>query len=234
MKTYAIIPARGGSKGVPGKNVRPIAGKPLIAWSIEQALNSKGIDKVFVSTDSPEIAEVAKSYGALVPFLRPAEISGDTASTESAVLHWLDWLSDMEDKPDLIVLIQATSPIRRRGAFDDAIEQFVQHEFDSALGVCPSHRFYWRQQHTALASYDYLNRPRRQDIPKNEQQMMETGSFYLTKCGIWETVKNRLGGKVGLVIQSEEEGYEIDSISDFVLCEALLTHLLESDQDYVR
>ena len=234
MKTFAIIPARGGSKGVPGKNIKTIAGKPLIAWSIEQALASSKIDRAFVSTDCEQIAGIARQSGAEVPFLRPEAISGDTASTESAVMHWLSWLQQHESLPDNILLIQGTSPIRQTGIFDRAIDFFIEGNFDSALSVCPSHRFFWKQAAEPESSYDYRNRPRRQDIPLQDRQFMETGSFYLTTSDTWVACENRLGGRIGLFETTEEEGFEIDSFSDFVVCEALLNHLLEHDRNYQR
>lgn len=222
MTTVAFIPARGGSKGVPGKNVKLIAGKPLLAWSIEQAKSASLIDKVVVSTDCPEIAACARQYGAEVPFMRPADISGDTATTESAMLHYCEWLSARGEKFDNFLLVQATSPIRAAGRFDDAIRFFEAEQFNSLLTVTPSHRFFWKNPSAPEASYDFMKRPRRQDIPESDRRYMETGSFYITRWDDLVSTRNRLCGKVGMYITPEEESYEIDSLVDFKVCESIM------------
>lgn len=225
MTTVAFIPARGGSKGVPGKNVKLIAGKPLLAWSIEQAKSASLIDKIVVSTDCPEIAACARQYGAEVPFMRPADISGDTATTESAMLHYCEWLSARGEKFDNFLLVQATSPIRAAGRFDDAIRFFEAEQFNSLLTVTPSHRFFWKNPSAPEASYDFMKRPRRQDIPESDRRYMETGSFYITRWDDLVSTRNRLCGKVGMYITPEEESYEIDSLVDFKVCESIMSAL---------
>jgi len=222
MSTVAFIPARGGSKGVPQKNIKMLAGKPLIAWSIEQALAADSIDRVIVSTDCHEIAEVSKTYGAEVPFLRPESISGDEATTESAMLHCCEYLKNKNEFPEMFVLIQATSPIRSEGQLDKAIEVFKQGVFDSLLSVTKSHRFTWRSKGNPVASYDYKKRPRRQDINERDQEYLETGSFYITRTSKLIEFQNRLGGKIGLFETPEDESYEIDSLIDFLVCEEIL------------
>jgi CMP-N,N'-diacetyllegionaminic acid synthase len=222
MSIIAFIPARGGSKGVPGKNIRLLAGKPLIAWSIEQALASKLIDRVIVSTDCPEIAKVAIEYGAEVPFLRPDYISGDKATTESAMLHCCDYLDEKNQLPAMFILVQATSPVRSDNQFDDAILAFKKAKYDSLLSVSRTHRFTWSNPLNPSASYDYVNRPRRQDIKEEDQRYLETGSFYITKTKLLIESKNRLVGNVGMFEVPEDESYEIDSIVDFKVCEEIL------------
>ncbi len=117
----AIIPARGGSKRLPRKNVMNLAGKPLIAWTIEAALNSTYIDEVMVSTDDREIAEIAQQYGASVPFFRPTELATDLTSTFDAIKHTLDFYAEMGEKYDFSVLLQPTSPLRESRHIDNAI-----------------------------------------------------------------------------------------------------------------
>lgn len=218
----AFIPARGGSKGIPKKNIKMLLGKPLIAWSIEQALSSKLIDRVIVSTDCPEIARISKQHGAEVPFMRPENISGDKATTESAMLHCCEYLKDRNELPKLFILIQATSPIRSDNQFDEAILEFKENNYDSLLTVSRSHRFIWKNKQTPIASYDYMKRPRRQDIKEEDQSYLETGSFYITKTSMLMESKNRLTGKIGLFETLEEESYEIDSLVDFIVCEEIL------------
>ncbi|MBB1456677.1 cytidylyltransferase domain-containing protein [Pseudoalteromonas sp. SG43-5] len=224
MSTIAFIPARGGSKGVPQKNIKLLAGKPLIAWSIQQAKESELIDRVIVSTDCSEIAEIAKKFGAEVPYLRPSDISGDTASTESAMLHCCEFLKSENCLPEIFILVQCTSPLRKMGIFDKAIEEFNKERYDSMLSVSLSHRFTWKNQEQPIASYDFRNRPRRQDIRKEDQDYLETGSFYITKTAKLIESKNRLVGKIGMFITPEVESFEIDSEVDFVICEELMKH----------
>ena len=118
----AIIPARGGSKGLSGKNIKELCGKPLIAWSIEQARSCDDIDRTVVSTDDEDIAGVAKKYGAEVPFMRPAELANDTASTINVISHAINWFKEHEDyQAEYVLLLQPTSPLRTREDIDGAI-----------------------------------------------------------------------------------------------------------------
>ena len=222
MKTVALIPARSGSIGVVDKNIKTIAGKPLIAWSIEQAISSKLIDSVFVSTNSEKIASISKTYGASVPFLRPQNISGSKATTESAIEHFCKFLDKSQMHVENILLIQCTSPLRAPKRFDLAIKYFKDKEFDSLIPVAESHRFFWKNFDHPRSSYDYLNRPRRQDILENEKSYVETGSFYLFKVSEFLKSKNRICGRFGLYLTPEEEAFDIDTMVDFSICESLL------------
>jgi YrbI family 3-deoxy-D-manno-octulosonate 8-phosphate phosphatase len=136
----ALIPARGGSKGIPGKNIRSFAGFPLIAWSIAAARQSEWVTRVIVSTDDPAIAAVAREYGAEAPFLRPAEISQDTTTDLPVFEHALKWLEDVEGyRPDVVVQLRPTSPIRPRAMLDDAIRILLDHaDADCVRGVVPA------------------------------------------------------------------------------------------------
>ena len=136
----AFIPARGGSKAVPGKNIKEFAGKPLIVHSIEFALQSKLIEEVVVSTDNSKITKIANSVGARV-INRPEELADDTATTESAIHHYLNKFSK---KPDIVVLLQATSPLRPKGSLDKALKHFNKCRYDSLLSISPTHRFFLR------------------------------------------------------------------------------------------
>ena len=223
MEILAIIPARGGSKGVPGKNIRPVAGKPLIAHTIEQARQSSLVNRVVVSTDSPAIATVAKQYEAEVVW-RPAEISGDTASSESALLHVLDYLAEQEQyTPELIVFLQCTSPVRRPGEIEAAIQTLLDQQADSLLSVVPSHHWVWRinsEGRPDSYNFDYRRRPRRQDRPAEYD---ENGSIYVFKPHILRQFNNRLGGKIALYPMDEWSLIDIDTHHDFELCEWALS-----------
>lgn len=147
MSVMAIIPARGGSKGVPSKNVRPLAGYPLIAYSIAAAKLSKKIDRVLVSTDSPEFAELSKKYGAETPFLRPAEFSGDKSPDRDFVAHAIDWLEKNEGKaPEYLIHVRPTTPLRKPEIMDEAIERMMKSKDATSLRSahpCSESPFKW-------------------------------------------------------------------------------------------
>ena len=197
MKIIAIIPARAGSKGIPRKNLKLLNGIPLIAYSIIAANQSKMIEKVIVSTDDNEIAEVSSSYGAEI-VLRPNEISNDTAQSEDALLHCIDFLeSNFDYKPDLIVFLQATSPLRKKTDIDGAIQKLIESNADSLFSANIEH-FCGRWQkdiNDALVPQNYSleKRPMRQDYPI---EYFENGSIYVFRLNVIRNSGLRLGGKV--------------------------------------
>ncbi len=226
MSILAIIPARGGSKGVPGKNIRNIAGLPLIAWSIRQAKDVAAIGHVVVSTDSEEIAAVAREHGAEVPFLRPARLAEDTTPTEPVMRHALDWYTEQGSDISAVVLLQPTSPLRLPGSLAAALGRFESEGADSLLGVCENHHFFWRNLAAPEALYDYKNRPRRQDIAADARWYRENGSIYVTRAAAFRAANNRLCGRIAMHTMNEEEGWEIDSLADFLVVEALMREFL--------
>jgi len=141
----AIIPARGGSKGVPRKNIKILAGKPLIAWTIETALKTSWINRVIVSTDDEEIAEISKKHGADLPFMGPKEFAGNTASDMPVYQHALKWLDDNEHYgPDIIVWLRPTSPLRSCADIEAAVQKLITTDADWVRSVCPvEHHPYW-------------------------------------------------------------------------------------------
>lgn len=221
-RNLAIIPARGGSKGVPRKNLRILAGKPLIAWSVVRALEAECVDTVVVSTDDEEIARAAIDHGAHVPFRRPAEIATDEAPTEPVMAHALDWYSALGDTFDLVTLLQPTSPLRRPGSIDAAVAWLDTERADSLVGVNANHHFFWRRgDRGGEAFYNYRDRPRRQDIAPDQRWYRENGSIYITGTDAFRASGNRLSGKIALFEMAEEEGWEIDSECDFAVLESL-------------
>ncbi|NTW51397.1 MAG: acylneuraminate cytidylyltransferase family protein [Chlorobiaceae bacterium] len=219
MQTVAIIPARGGSKGLKNKNIHTVAGAPLLAWTVRQALDAVHVDRVFVTTDDAQIAEVARSYGAEV-IDRPAGISGDKATSETAIMHALDVIGlkyGME--PGTVVFLQATSPLRKPGDIDSAIELFRSEGADSLISVTRADDLtIWEQREGAWSSvnFDYRNRGMRQDRPS---QYIENGSIYLFTPGVLRKFNNRIGENLSVYPMEFWQTWEIDTIEEIDLVE---------------
>ena len=218
----AIIPARGGSKGLPNKNIYPIFGKPLIEWTLEQAKISKYIDEIIVSTDDINIMNIAKKKGAII-IERPNNISGDEASSESALIHSIGVLNEkLNMKPDIVVFLQATSPLRKRHDIDDAIKTFINRGLDSLFSVTtPDDLTLWQEEKGEWKSinFDYQNRVRRQDMSTN---YIENGSIYIFKPQILEKFNNRLGGKISTYKMDFWQTWELDTYEEIELIEFFL------------
>lgn len=217
----AIIPARGGSKGIPRKNVRLLGGKPLLAYSVEHALQARQVNRTIVSTDDSEIAEIARQYGAEV-LVRPPELATDTSSTESVLLHALSVLEQDEGYvPSLLILLQPTSPLRQPEDIDNAIDTFNTAGADSLFSCYHSHAFHWKLQDDRPVSinYDYHHRPRRQDMAP---EYIENGSIYITRPEILKQYENRLEGRICLYEMDFLDSFEVDAEEDFLLIEQLL------------
>jgi len=221
----SIIPARGGSRGIPRKNLVPVAGRPLIAWSIEQARNARLVDRVFVSTDDDEIARVSREGGAGV-VERPAELATDAASSEEALLHAIDVIERTEAAPvDLVVFLQATSPVREGEDIDNAIRHYRSEGADS-LFSCTRIRdyFIWEEKDGAYvgAGCDYRNRKPRQGITP---RYLENGSIYVFTPGLIRKEHNRLGGRIAIYEMPMWKSFQIDHRGDVELCEFYLRKL---------
>ena len=223
MSIISIIPARGGSKGLPGKNIRNLADIPLIAHSIINAREAKLVDKIYVSTDDRNIAEISRNYGAQI-IHRPPLLANDTASSESALIHAVEQIESDEVEIDLVVFLQCTSPIRTGEDIDNAIRKVTTEDADSLLSVSPNHRFLWQEVDRVPQSinYNYRRRLRRQDM---QPQYVENGSIYIFKPWVLKELNNRLGGKIALFPMSEAASWEIDSLLDFEIAESLLKQI---------
>lgn len=206
MKTLAVIPARGGSKGIPGKNIKPIAGKPLLAWTIERALAAKTVDRVVVSTEDAKIAAVARKWGAEVVD-RPKRLATDKVDTLPVLQHALAVCP-----ADVLVLLQCTSPIRRPGLIDLCVKKFRAESADS-LGTVYADR-----------SYEYgVDMPRRQDI---KPRLVDNGNVYVMRADLLRG-GDRYGKKLATVITTRAESVEIDDAFDFWLAGEILSERAE-------
>ena len=213
-----IIPARGGSKGIIGKNKKLFFGKPLVDYSIEYALSSLTPDCIFLSTDDKDIMSIGEKKGIKI-IDRPEKLAGDDASTESAVNHVLQTNSI---NADLILILQPTSPLRPKNSLDKLIIYFFKYKFDSLLTISPTHRFFWKiNGKIANPLYDIENRPRRQDMNEKNIRFVENGSVYAFTYNHFIKSGNRLGGKIGYFIFPEEFSYELDSITDWEFLESI-------------
>ncbi|MGY8633312.1 acylneuraminate cytidylyltransferase family protein [Bradyrhizobium sp. 14AA] len=220
-KTLAVIAARGGSKGIPHKNLLDLCGKPLIAWTVEQARAARGVDVVAVSSDSDQILAAAEAAGA-VGVRRPDDISGDLASSESAWLHALNATDERMGRFERIVALQATSPIREPGDIENALATFDQDHLDSLLSVCEVEDYFnWRigASGPEPINYDYRNRRMRQQI---EKRYLENGSFYVLIPSLLREHNNRLGGKIGFHVMERHKMFQIDRPEDVRLCAAIM------------
>jgi YrbI family 3-deoxy-D-manno-octulosonate 8-phosphate phosphatase len=221
-QVLAIVPARGGSKGIPRKNLVKFGGRPLVAISVDHAKAAARVDRVVVSTDDDEIALIARQAGAEV-VCRPASISGDTATSESALIHTLDVLRDRHGyDPDLVVFLQATSPLRRGADIDRAIETLEQEGADSLFSASPMHGFVWRHDPDGSwksFSYDYRNRQRRQDAPED---VVENGNIYIFRPSILRSTGNRLGGRIAVYRMSYTDSIQVDEPTDVEIIRRLM------------
>ena len=222
MEILAIIPARGGSKGIPHKNIVPVVGKPLIEYSIEAVKGTKLVTRLVVSTDSSEIAEVAINAGAEV-VKRPASISGDTASSESALLHVLETLQKKDGYiPDILVLLQCTSPLTLAEDIDGTIRKLLDSQADTALAVAPFHYYLWKENDRGEVegiNHQKFHRPMRQE---RENQYIETGAVYVMRVSGFLENRHRFFGKTVMYQMPEQRCFEIDEPVDLVIAEQLL------------
>lgn len=221
-----IVPARAGSKSIPRKNIAIVAGKPLIAHTIQAALDAKHIDRVIVSTDSQEIAEVARSFGAEVPFLRPPELAQDNTPGIEPILHAVRWLNDNDDyHPDYVMVLQPTSPLRTAEDIKAAVQLAQKHQADSVVSVCPAHQHpYWMKRITddgRLVDFLSLNTDytRRQDLPP---VYALNGAIYLVRCEVLLEHKTFHTDHTYAYVMPPERSLDIDTPWNLYLADLIL------------
>lgn len=224
VRTVAVIPARGGSKGVPGKNLRRVGGVPLVARAVRTCRAAGRVDLVVVSTDDPDIADVARAEGATV-VQRPAALAGDEASSESALLHALDVLSEQGADPDVLVFVQCTSPFLDPERLDEAVALVADNHADAVFAAVATYEFLWAAVGAADGTVlvDGVNhaaehRPRRQDRAADYR---ETGGFYAMDVAGFRQARHRFFGRTTPVVVPEATAVDVDTLEDLVLAQAL-------------
>lgn len=225
-----IIPARAGSKGLPGKNVRNLCGRPLLAWTVLAAIEACGRGAVFVTTDDPEIKAVARCYGATV-IDRPDELALDISSSEDALIHALKAIeSNSGELPERVVFLQCTSPLTLPVDIRAAVSKMDEEQADSVFSASASHRFLWRPAPDGGAvgiNHDLRARLRRQD---RDPEYAENGAIYAMKTTGFLETKHRFFGKTSVSVMPEERSWEIDSKTDFAVAEVLMRERLQSER----
>lgn len=226
VTTVAIILARGGSKGIPGKNIINFCGKPLIGWTLEQCRSARGIDSIWVSSDANEILDIGSEYGAR-PILRPPALSVDTASSESGWLHALDLIEEQTGSVETVLVPQVTSPLREASDIERGLTLFNTGQYDSIFSCSVAEDLYFWQKGAdgklESVNYDWHNRKRRQD---HQPQYIENGSFYIFTPYVLRKFNNRFGERIGTVEMEFWKTFEIDSPETLRLCSVLMREFL--------
>ena len=216
----AIVPARGGSKGVPGKNLVNVAGLPLIAWTLLAISDADLPIRLIVTTDSQDIADVATDYGSEV-VRRPRDLALDTSPTEPAIIHALREARVKNDA--LLLLLQPTSPIRSTGSIDRAHTAFIKSGRDTLVSVVEETIFNWSgPPENPRPLYNTKSRPRRQDFRPEQVLFRETGSIYISRVAPFIQAENRIHGSTSLFVMAKSEGIDIDDSHDIAVADAVL------------
>lgn len=230
-KVLALIPARAGSKGLPGKNIRPLRGKPLLAWPIAAAKASQYVDRVVVSTDSAEFSEIALLHGADVPVLRPGYLAADTSPSSAAVIHMLDHLAANGEVFEYLLLLEPTSPLTEGSDIDAALETLHanRQDGDALVSVCElvnSHPVFSvkcgkKGRIEPYAAVDFTRLPRRQDV---EPLFALDGSLYISVVDRYRETLSFCHDRTLSHLMPDYKAHEVDSLIDFICIEAILSH----------
>ncbi len=227
VEVLGVITARGGSKGIPRKNLRLVAGKPLIAWTIDVAISSKFLNRVIVSTDDDDIAKVSREYGAEVPFIRPSDLATDEASSIDVILHALELLENHESyRPDYVMLLQPTSPLRISEDIDTAIIEALEKNAESTISVCETdyHPYLIKKLRGNGTLEDFVDTPksihRRQEYPPT---LALNGAIYLVKHEV--LLKEQTfypENRTYPFIMPPEHSLDVDTLWDLYLVDLIL------------
>ena len=223
----AIIPARGGSKGLPGKNIKALCGKPLIAYTIEAAQAAKSIDRLILSTDDEEIAEVVQKFGVEIPFMRPAELAKDTSLAIDNYIYTMDWLNAESSKQyDDFIVLQPTSPFRTAADIDNAVELFREKNADSVISVCEaSHPPVWAKKIDPSGvlkdCFDInIGNKNRQEL---ETSFMPNGAIFILKLSLLKSLYSYYSDNTYAYVMPRERSVDIDTFFDFEFAEFLVS-----------
>jgi CMP-N,N'-diacetyllegionaminic acid synthase len=229
---FVLIPARGGSKTLPRKNIRPMAGKPMIAWSIEAAKNSRQVQRVFLSTDDEEIAAIGAAAGAEVPFLRPAHLASDTASTFSVLAHFVEWCRANQLRPDYFMVLQPTSPLRITADIDAAVELARERRAGVVVSVSElwqhmSHPWNVRRLAADGTLRPYLGG----NLPSVSRHRLPpayvlNGAIYVYDAVRFDTIKESVPPDAAGFVMPPERSIDVDTAIEFKIAELLLQHSL--------
>jgi N-acylneuraminate cytidylyltransferase len=232
-RVLAVVPARGGSKGLPRKNLRLLGGKPLVAHAVAAGLAARLVQRVVCSTDDPEIAEAARLAGAEVPFLRPPELAQDSTEDLPVFVHALDWLQEQEGwAPELVVNLRPTSPLRRASHVDQAIRLLCDTDAESVKSVClarqhPHKMWLFSEQTKLLQPYlkTELRLERGPDVPRAELEDVywQNGVVDVTRREVILDQRRMIGGRVAGLVTDPADSIDIDSDLDLALAELLLS-----------
>lgn len=230
MRILGLIPARGGSKGIPGKNIKLLGGKPLIQYTSEIALQSKFLSKVVLSSDNESIIEVGRRLGLEIPFTRSAELAKDDTPTISVIKHVLDFYESNGEIFDAVCLLQVTSPFRTIEFLDEAIQKFIEEDSDSLISVLEvPHEYnpHWtfelnEKEHLKIATGDKKIITRRQELPKAYHR---DGSIYLTKTTVIREQSSLLGDSISYIESLRDRYVNIDTEKDWKIAEDLIERI---------
>lgn len=220
MKILAIIPARAGSKRLPGKNSKVLGGKPLIAWSIAAAKNCTLITEVIVSTDSPKIANISRKHGALVPFLRSKKLATDQATSNDVILDVMEYCERQGICFDAIALLQPTSPLRTSSHLKEAIQLFTLKKADTVVSVKKAdHPARWTNYIPSTLSMSHFLLPEKR---KSGMEVTLNGAIYLAKWDFFKRTQNWFAGKSYAFVMDSRASVDIDTLDDFLLAQVIL------------
>lgn len=229
LENAVIIPARGGSKGIKNKNLINFSNKPLLFWTINQAIRSKQVSDVYVSSDSKEILNYSKKLGA-IPIKRPKKISNNVSKSEDAILHFIN---STKKKYKNIIFLQATSPLRFTDDIDNSLKEFKQKKYDSLFSCSTSSDWFdvWKTNNkkgVVPLTIDYKKKPPRQKI--KEKYFLQNGSIYIFNKKKFLRYKNRLFGKIGVYVMEEWQSFQIDEKSQVKFMEILFKKFISNEK----
>lgn len=230
MKVLGLIPARGGSKGIPGKNIKNLGGKPVLAYTIESAKESKYLTKTILSSDDPEIIQVATQLGLEVPFVRPSDLAADASPTLPVIIHALRFFEELGEQFDAVCLLQVTNPFRRKGMIDEAIQKFIETDADALVSVLPvPHEFnpHWvfepqEDGILKIATGEEKIITRRQELPP---AYYRDGAIYLTKTQVLLDQNSLYGKKLAYLVGDQDRYVNLDTMKDWEAAESLVKTL---------